>query len=224
MISAYIESHDYEVDLDATRQLWQRAQAIGISGAFIFSSYFTIPPLIAVFPIGGRPRITTMRFGLDSEREKRFLQRLLGLDQDEDWSGGLRNQKVQTSIIELRSRHLTYQGMTQDYMTFFTGIIALSILRTCEAYGWEIPNDRLVRYWRYMTYASAFLGVALKDVPATSTLCNEFTAEYSAYSDDGKKLAAIFHSVYPDYLRLCLPVLFPATQKVIPQLLEDENA
>jgi hypothetical protein len=224
MLSDYIESREYEFDLHATRELWQHPKAIGISGAFIFSSYFTIPPLIAVYPVGGQSRITTMRFGLDSEREKRFLQRLLGLDQDEDWSGGLRNQKVHTSIVELQLKHLTYQGMTLDYMTFFAGIIALSILRTYETLGWIVSSDTRIRYWRYMTYASALLGIELKDMAVTSTLCNEFVAGYSAYSDDGKNLAEIFRSVYPDYLQLCLPVLFPMTRTVIQHLLEDENA
>ena len=214
----YIASDDYLLDLSATRDLWQRPKALGIAGMYIFLSYATIPDLIRVRPVAGQPRTSTMRLGLDSQREKQFLLGVLGLRQEDSWLGGIRNQKVQESMRVLTSQHLAYAGMQQGYMDFFAGIIAVSILRTYNNYNWPVQPETQFRYWRYVTYASLLLNVELQGFPEMNKTCGDFCDSHSSSSSEGQHLFSALQEIYPDYIALCLPILFPVSRAVVVQL------
>lgn len=116
----YIESSFYKNDLLATSELWQPPKVLGTAGIFIFLSYISIPNLIVVQSASSETRATTMRAGLESEREKRFLQGIIGIG-----TQGIKDEKVQKSIIELRKHHLQFMGMKNEYMDYISSIIAL---------------------------------------------------------------------------------------------------
>src|SRR5947209_180194 len=132
---AYLEGSTYRQDLRATHHLWSGSGVLGTAGVFMFLSYLTIPLLTAVQPVASPSRVVSMKLGLESEREKRFLLRLLGISQESGWTGGIRNIRVREMVVHLARNHLQFAGMEHDYMTYFAGIIALSVLRVHATYG-----------------------------------------------------------------------------------------
>src|SRR2546421_12533877 len=110
-LSAYLEGSDYQHDLKATNHIWAGTDILGTAGVFMFLSYLTIPLLTAVQPVASPSRVVSMKLGLESEREKRFLLRLLGLSQESGWAGGIRNIRVRDMAGELVRTPLRFAGV-----------------------------------------------------------------------------------------------------------------
>jgi len=221
---AYLEGTDYQQDLTATRQVWSGKGVLGTAGAFVFLCYLTVPPLTAVQPFAGPGRVVTMKLGLESEREKQFLVRLLGLSQDSRWAGGIRNPKVRAMVEQLACNHWQYEGMRSEHMTYMAGIIAVSALRVRAVRGGTILPDLMAGYWSYMQHAVSLLRVTLTTPAEVERDCEGFTAEYTSADTIGSQLVNTLVEVYPQYVDDAIRVLFPRTRMVVTALLEERNA
>jgi hypothetical protein len=219
----YLGSSMYQQDLAITHEIWGKTGVFGISGMFIFCSYITIPSLIAVHPRNGLPRTHTLKAGLAGEYEKRFLQRMLGLSSEHDWQGGIGNRKVRNMLLNLRQRHLELVGMRQEYMYYFSSIIALSVLRTYATFALPIDAESNTCYWRYMYYACLLLGVSLDEQIRAQYYCQTFIDMHTQATPTGQLLLNPLQEMYPEYLKKSLPVLFPATYQAMQCLLENKE-
>ena len=219
----YVESPSYHQDLLAVRRLWDEPKFLGIAGMFIFLSYITLPVLTAVQPVAGASRVSTMKVGLASEREKRFLQRMLGLSNEISWQGGISNIRVRKMISKLYRNHRHFLGMQLKYIDYFLGILSLSVLRVHAVYGNQADLNIKVCYWRYMRYTSSLFGVNLKEELATHQYCQAFIDERTQSSVHGKILLKALQQAYPQYVEKALPVLFPRTLLTVQDMMEDTN-
>jgi hypothetical protein len=222
----YLEGPDYQHDLRAVHQIWSGSEVPGTAGIFMFLSYLTIPALTAVQPCAGPSRVSSMKLGLESEREKRFLLRLLGLSQESDWMGGISNRKVRDMTVSLAHQHSQFAGMRRDYMVYFAGIIALSALRVYAIRGISIQPDIVAGYWSYMRHALSLLGITLTTPSEVRRNCLRFIGEYTHADAPGRMLLGTLLAAYPRYVDRALPVLFPRTHAVVSLMLEqlhDQN-
>lgn len=218
-LTDYTTTSAFFDDLRITTEIWTAPEVLGTAGLFIFLSYITIPALTGVQPSSGNARSVTMKTGLDSEREKRFLCRMIGLEQDPEWSGGIGNPRVQTLVAELGNRHLHYNGMHHAYMDYFAGIVALSAIEVYSSLGYRLSPPERLAYWRYMQHASSLLGCRLQDVDHTRTSCTSFAAHYTTSNAEGALLLAELARHYGKYLKRALPALFPSTRQAVNQLM-----
>ena len=221
---AYLEGSTYQQDLRATHHLWSGSETLGTAGVFMFLSYLTIPLLTAVQPVASPSRIVSMKLGLESEREKRFLLRLLGLSQESGWGGGIRNVRVRDMAGQLARNHLRFVGMEQGFMTYFAGIIALSALRVHAIRGSYVQDVILAGYWSYMQHALSLLGVTLTTTAEVERDCERFIGKYSYADTVGRLLLETLVEVYPQYVDNALPVLFSQTRVVVTAMLEECHA
>ncbi len=211
----YIASSDYQQDLLAVRTIWGEPGVLGIAGMFIFLSYITLPILTSVQPARGPARMSTMKIGLENEREKSFLKRMLGLSTEDVWQGGIGCPMVRDMILNLHRGHLQLVGMKPEYMDYLSGIISLSILRVHAAQGNHIDISTKVSYWRYMQYACLLFDTNLNEELATQEQCQAFIHKHTQLSQDGKILLNSLQETYPSYVEKSLPALFPKTFFII---------
>ena len=221
---AYIEGSDYPHDLRAIHHVWAGSEILGTAGVFMFLSYLTIPLLTSVQPDASPSRVVSMKPGLESEREKQFLLRLLGLSQESGWAGGIHNARVRAMAGQLACNHRQFAGMEVDHMTYFAGIIALSALRVHAIRGSTIRADLLACYWSYMQHALSLLGVTLTTPAEIERDCESFIGKYTFADAVGRLLLGTLVEVYPQYVKKALPVLFPRTRVVVTALLEECHA
>jgi hypothetical protein len=218
---AYLEGSNYQQDLRATHHIWSGSEVLGTAGVFMFLSYLTIPLLTAVQPVASPSRVVSMKLGLESEREKRFLLRLLGLSQESGWAGGIRNVRVRAMAGQLACHHRQFAGMEPGHMTYFAGIIALSALRVHAIRGSTVRADLLAGYWSYMQHALSLLGVTLTTPAEVERDCESFIGKYTSADVVGRLLFGALVEVYPQYVDNALPALFPRTRVVVTALLEE---
>jgi hypothetical protein len=218
-LTDYLTSPLYLQDMQATQTIWTQPGMVGRAGMFLFLSYITIPLLIHVQPAHRMARSATLQPGLLREQEKRFLQRMLGISEQEQWAGGIANPRIRRLISDLRRRHLRFSGMHQSYITFFAELIALAPARISTRTS---PAD-LTRtgYWRYMTHACTLLGVCLHSEEVTARHCQDFIDRHTRPTDEGQKMFAILAARYPTYIQQVVPDLFPATRLAAQRLQEE---
>ena len=212
----YIESSFYKNDLLATRELWQSPKVLGTAGIFIFLSYISIPNLIIVQSASSEARAITMKLGLESEREKRFLQGIIGVG-----TQGIKDKKVQKSIIELGQHHRQFMGMRNEYMDYISSIIALSVLRVYASKNISISQESRASYWRYIGYAVSLLGTELKNELDAQSFCENFINKYTQSSEQGKSMLKALIEIYGEYILPAVEIAFPATQVTIRSMLNE---
>ena len=220
---AYFNSQDYHSDLQATHQIWKRSGILGTAGIFMFLSYLTIPLLTAVHPPNGSSRVSSMQMGLESEREKLFLLRLLGLNQEDGWMEGIKNPRVYSMVMQLASNHRRFTGMQQDYLNYFGGIIAISVVRVYSAQGLDIQKETLVRYWSYIQHAFSLLDITLTSPTTVEYSCERFIRQHTHIDKIGRILFETLLNVYPEYVYKALPVLFSPTKTAVVSILEERH-
>ena len=220
-LTAYIESPRYQLDLCATQQIWAGSEILGTAGIFMFLSYLTIPRLTTVQPIAGESRVHSMRMGLESEREKRFLLRLLGLSKENGWMGGIRNSRVRDMIVRLAGNHLQFAGMQPDYISYFASIIALSVLRVHATRSTHLQSELIARYWTYIQHALSLLGITLAAPTVVQADCESFISKYTSADEAGRRLLETLWNVYPGYMAKAMPVLFSQTRLIVISMLEE---
>lgn len=212
----YIESSLYKNDLLATSELWQPPKVLGTAGIFIFFSYISIPNLIVVQSTSSETRSVTMKLGLEGEREKRFLQGIIGVG-----TQGIKDEKVQKSIIELGKHHRQFMGMKNEYMDYISSIIALSVLQVYASKSISISPESRASYWRYIGYAVSLLGTELKSELEAQSFCEDFISQYTQISENGKSMLKPLEEIYGEYILPSVEVAFPVTQVAIRSMLNE---
>ncbi len=218
-IICYVETTSYKTDLLATQMLWKTPRVFGTAGIFIFLSYLTVPDLTTISGGNDPMQRPTMRLGLDGVREERFLRRILGLDTDDEWHGGIRNPKVRSLAVALRNRHEDFVGMQYVFMEFIAGIVAISALRALIALNYEADTKTRTGYWRYLRYAVALLGVQLNSERDVVQNCEAFIDEHAGPSLQGQQMLASLISNHPEYIGRAMPALFPKSRAAVLDLL-----
>jgi hypothetical protein len=188
---------------------------------FLLLSYIAIPLLIRVQPGNGVARSAILQPGLLREQEKRFLQRMPGLSEEVQWTGGIANPRIRRLISGLRQRHLRFTGMRQAYIIVFAELIALAPARICACTGTLLDESARTGYWRYMTHACTLLGVSLPDEEVACLHCQDFIERYTHPTDAGQQMFAILAERYLTHIQQVMPALFPATCLAVQQLQEE---
>ena len=217
----YIRSPSYQQDLLATSHVWLGEGILGKAGMFLFLTYITLPILFQVQPLSGQTRSSTIKLGLLREQEKHFLQRTLGLSHESGWESGIANLRIRAMLSGLRRRHLQFVGMRQEYLHFFTNIIALAPSRIYSSKQTAIDQATFKAYWRYMAYASTLLGVSLGTELEALQSSQAFIDRYSQPDEEGRNMFYILRSMYPEYVQQAFPALFPSTRLVVQHFLEE---
>lgn len=214
-LSSYVGSTAYPDDLAAVRLIWSLPAVLGTAGAFVFLTYLALPVLLGVRSPDG----TLARSVLDGERERRFLLRVLGLDDDPGWRGGLQNPRTQRVVRAMNDYHQRMPGMRQEYLDLMAAVITLSPLRVGQAANPSAAERG--RYWRYMSFAMSPFGVRLPHERAAHRFCDEFVSAHSRRSADGLRLMLSLHQHHPKYVELAVPALFDASRHVVCALLKE---
>src|SRR5262245_21894703 len=111
----------FGAELEAAQRMWSDAGVMEASGTLVLLTYFAIPDLLAVRPVGG-----SLRTAVDGHREREFLRAVLGLN--ENALGGIGNPAVRVRTRMLAQRHREYPGMQDAHMHFIAGLLALAPL------------------------------------------------------------------------------------------------
>jgi hypothetical protein len=215
-LSSYVGSANYCRDLDAVHVVWSPPTVLETAGTFVFLTYLTLPVLLAV----RSARDSLARSVLDGERERRFLLRILGLDDDVAWRGGVENVRTRRAVESMSRYHQGFTGMRQEYLDFIAALIALSPLRVRERLASDPAADDRARYWRYISYALSMFGTQLGSEPVARGRCEAFTRAYARGSADGLELFVSLNEHHPRYVRLATPVLFDASGHAVRSLLQ----
>lgn len=216
-VSSYVGSSAYSDDLAAVRLIWSLPAVLGTAGAFVFLTYLALPVLLGVRSRDG----ALARSVLDGERERRFLLRVLGLDEDPGWRGGIKNPRTQRVVTAMNDYHQRMPGMRQEYLDLIAAVITLSPLRVREGLAASPPEAERGRYWRYMSFAMSLFGVGLPHERAAHRLCDEFISAHAARSADGLRLMLSLRQHHPKYVELAVPALFDASRLVVCALLKE---
>jgi len=216
-LSCYIGSAGYHNDLEAARLAWSVPTVLETAGALVFLTYLSLPVLLAVRPPSG----TLARSVLDGERERTFLLRVLGLDNDAAWSGGIQNARTRHLVTSMGRYHSRFRGIRPEYLDFIAATIALSPLRVRAQLGSCLPAADRTGYWRYISQVLSAFGACLETEKSASLFCDAFTSEHAQRSADGQELFLSLDQRHPRYVRLAIPSLFDASRFVVGSLLED---
>lgn len=217
-LSSYIQSPYYEEDLSSTIQLWRIPHFGSEAGMFILITYATIPNLLEVFSGSTNPSIATERFHSSEKREKMFLSRLIGIRDEEKWSGGIKNPLVQEMARNLWRDHSNYSGMTAEYMHFIGSIIALSILRRYACQNIWISPEVKIRYWRYISQAMSIMDIQLGSESEENAICIDFSMRWSGSSKNGRRILHTLSLNYPTDYKAAYGILYPPALSIVSEL------
>jgi hypothetical protein len=198
-----VGSDRYERDLEAARCAWSDPAVLGAAGAFVFLTYLTLPPLVAVRSASGAPA----RSFLDGQRERVTLCRLVGLDDAPPWSGGIRNDNVRRLAAELGDRHRRFAGMRSEYLDVMATVIAMAPLRVRPVLALTAAVDRTA-YWRYMREVMALIGAELPTEEVAVAACQSFVDTHAGRCESGRELFTALNERHPDHVAVAVRALF----------------
>lgn len=184
---------------------------LGTAGAFVFLTYLTLPILVAVRSRSGAPA----RSILDGERERSVLRRLVGLDDDPGWRGGIRNGLVRRLAIDLGDRHRRFTSMERDYLDVIGVTIALAPLRTRDPRNAALTEQDRSAYWRYMAHTMRLLGAQFGPEPAATTRCQVFVDLHAGTCPDGVRLFNALNHHHPAHVHAAIPALFDGSRATV---------
>lgn len=216
----YVTTPVYSADLAATRRIWSVPDVLATAGVFVFLTYLAVPDLLRVRRPDGRPS----RSMLEGMQERAFLLRLIGLDQDPVWSGGIHNSRTRELAALLTRGHHNLEHMRQEFMDFISAIIALAPLRVYDHLPNEVSQGDRTGYWRYMSQAMSLFGTTLRTEAEESQWCAEFVNQHSRSSAEGQLLFRSLNERHPRYVRLALPTLFGASRPAVESFMSDADA
>jgi hypothetical protein len=209
-----VGSDRYERDLEAARRAWSDPAVLGAAGAFVFLTYLTLPPLVAVRSGSGAPA----RSFLDGGRERVTLCRLVGLDDAPPWNGGIRNDNVRRLAAELGDRHRRFTGMRAEFLEVMAAVIAVAPLRVRPVLARTAAVDRTA-YWRYMREVMALIGVELPTEEVAVAACQSFVDTHAGRCESGRQLFAALCQRHPDHVAVAVRALFEGSRAALDLLL-----
>lgn len=190
---------------------------MGIAGAYIFLLYLSLPVLLEVRSGRGSPA----RSALDGERERDFLMNITGCTEQDAWSGGIRNRRVQRQASLLGRRHAGFSGMKRQYLDFVAAAVTLAPLEVRVGLRMSVDTRICSSYWRYMRNATSLLDADIGDEPSARDRCRGFVDAYGAPSAEGSRLYASLESHHPWYVDLAVPLLPAHARAIVSTLKKD---
>ncbi|NES28113.1 hypothetical protein GCE86_08805 [Micromonospora terminaliae] len=219
-VARYVRSAEYEADLAACRAVWSTPGVVETAGSFVLLTYFANPTLLAVRAAGPT---ASLRTAIDGHREREFLNGIIGLGAGGPGNAGIRDEKVMRRAERLREAHLQYPGMTVPYMHFIGGLLAIAPLRLRAHRDEQLSPAVGERYWCYITNVMRLLAANLATVPATERSCREFDQSTAGPSPEGEELIRAFSGRHPRHVAQAMPMLFPASRRVVDGALDRLN-
>jgi hypothetical protein len=213
-IRRYIESQTYVDDLAATRTAWGEPPIPEIAGVFVFLTYLSLPSLVAVRSGRG----ATARSTLDGRREYLFLRRMLGVDDQASWHGGIANPRVRRLAGTVHEHHRRFAGMKTAYLDFLAATLTLAPLRVRRCLGAPLGEGDRGRYWRYMGHAMSLVGGGGLSERVAEERCRQFVEARAGVSADGERLYSALLMRHPRYVQLAGPVLYAASRRVVQEM------
>ncbi|MET9405175.1 hypothetical protein ABZX90_05210 [Streptomyces sp. NPDC002935] len=182
---------------------------------FIFTTYATLPLLSRVGSIRGDGGALMLRRIIDGGREREFLSGLLGIGDETVPDGGIANPVVRRMLTDLGDLHRDLHDMKGEYLDIFSGIIALSCIRTIAALNLVLDVDDCCRYWRYLRHSLTLFGVELGDRETVSDACERFVARHAGADRQTKAYLPRLFAAHPEHMAVCSRALFPASRRVV---------
>lgn len=217
-VDRYVRSHGYGGDLAATQAMWSAPGIVEAAGSFVLLTYFASPGLLTVRAPNAAG---SLRTAIDGHRERSFLEGIIGFGADVRSGGGIRNSAVRRGVEHLRDRHLEYPGMTGAYLELIAGLLAIAPLRVRAHYDEHVSDVVRARYWRYITRVMRLLAADLGSARSVDRHCRHFVESGSGLSTDGCELIVEFSRRHPRHVARAVPVLFPASRRIVQQVLVD---
>ena len=111
MFDDYLASKQLSADLEQAAKVWTRENVFRHSAIYIYVNQVCMPELMEIELKHSRRLVDCELFARDLERTRLFLRRVVGLEDEGGWGGGISNPRVQKQLMGVGKQHHKITGV-----------------------------------------------------------------------------------------------------------------
>ncbi len=166
----YIQSEKYVTGLKSSQIIWSEPNVFRLSSLYIYLNLISVPALMRI-EIANSARMKSPESVIkDLMHTRLFLKNLLGLTENKNLRGGIKNNLVCRQISQINAMHRKFPQMQEWMMVYVAYLITVAPIRILKniTFSKHLSDN----YYEYMQYAWSIMNVKIPSFTSDIKLDN----------------------------------------------------